>query len=336
MPYYDHRLGLFAILLLFLPFALTFLLIALIGLASACLLLGHIGALLRQILQLVLPIPVLTTYLTALASPYSLLVAIALGGGGVGVWTYFSIQYNDLLAQYKSLGLSLRFPFAKNPFAGIGGWMRKEIVQELQQSPGDNNEDIDIAVDDRTVIHSPSSSSSNQRQPSTSGSTNENLNPQLSSSNPFIRRLSSSPQPLRNTDYHSLSHLHSTTPQPRLRPTANSFEFSPKMEYRSRQQQGQQQKELRPTANVFEFTPKRQVSTPTCVSEWDEVNGRWVWQQQQQERQQEQQEGGFGGGGRFDGCVREAGNGIGKEELNEDDGGAGVMGRRGFKKAHFS
>ncbi|WPB06582.1 uncharacterized protein RHO25_011239 [Cercospora beticola] len=332
MPY-DHRLGLLAISLLALPFALTFLLIALIGLASACLLLGHIGALLSQILQLILPIPVLTTYLTALASPYSLLIATTLAGGLAGIWMYFSVQYEEILARYKSLGLNVRFPpFEKNLFKGIAGWMRKEIVQELQ-SPGNNNKDIDIdiAVDDRTVIHSPSSSSYHT---ATSGATNENTNPQLSSSNPFIRRIS----PLRNTDYDSLSQLHSTTPQPRLRPTANSFEFSPKMEYRSQQQE---HKGLRPTANVFEFTPKRQVSTPACVSEWDEGSGRWVWRQ---ERQEQQEEGGFGGGDRYYGFVRELGNGNGeryngfvRETGNgngefEDDG---VAGRRAFK-AHFS
>ncbi|GIZ47152.1 hypothetical protein CKM354_001025100 [Cercospora kikuchii] len=319
--YYDHRLGLLAISLLALPFALTFLLIALIGLASACLLLGHIGALLSQILQLVLPIPVLTTYLTALASPYSLLIATTLAGGLAGMWMYFSVQYHDLLAQYRHLGLSVRFP--KNPFARIAGYMRKEIVQELQ-SPGNNNEDIDvdIAVDDRTVIHSPSSG--NQNPTTTAQEATENTNPQLSSSNPFIRRIS----PLRNTDYDSFSQLHSTTPRPRLRPTANSFEFSPKMQYRS-QQQGQ--KGLRPTANVSEFTPKRQVSTPTCVSEWDEGSGRWVWQGQ---RRQQEQEGGFGGGERYDGFVREVGNG--DREFDEDGGnGVGIAGRRGFK-AHFS
>ncbi|KAI5365230.1 hypothetical protein Slin14017_G051200 [Septoria linicola] len=220
---YDHRIGIGALALLALPFALTFMLIALIGLASLCLLLGHVGAFLSSVLKIILPIPILTNYLEALSSPYSLLVATFLVSGIAAAWIYLAVRYNDFLFDFK-----IKFPQLATS--------TKKLVAI---------EETENLSDDRTVIHQAAVSPEDK--------------PELSDSNPFIRRV------LRNTDYDSISQMHEPTPQARLRPTASTFEFSP---------QPRSEPRLRPTAKDFQFTPERQ-RLPSGISRAGPRN--WDW-----------------------------------------------------------
>lgn len=151
-------------------------------------------------MQIVLPVPALITYLDALASPFSLLVATILVAGMGAAWIYLAFRFNEKL-----------FKFKMPPFWTLN--KTKEIAVE----------DLHDDSDDRTVIyHSP-----------------PNQKPHLNEDhNPYIRRVSrttnsnhmkeSTPQQrLRPTASRFEYSANSMPRRQILRPNASAFEFYP-------------------------------------------------------------------------------------------------------------
>lgn len=92
---YDHRFGIAAVALLASPLAIIFVLIVLALIATAFILLGHIGTLLASVLNVVLPIPGLSAYFHALSSPKSLFVPCALIGIACAAHFYGGSYFNN-------------------------------------------------------------------------------------------------------------------------------------------------------------------------------------------------------------------------------------------------
>ncbi|KAM3417297.1 hypothetical protein BST61_g5553 [Cercospora zeina] len=282
----PHHIALAALTL---PVALPIFLLILIILTTICLPLGHFGALLSKILHVVLPIPILQRYLDALESPFSLLIAVVIWGGVWGVWkSSLDVRQKEFVVlQWGGLDVQFAVDWAKGFVGkvvgrGEGGGEQQQQQQQQQQrrraegkvkgkkgkirvrgevkdeenerewEQGDDDENLTL-LDDRTVIHSPASSSSpfedDRPPPPTDNDFDFGLinKASLSDSNPFIRRM----LPRRQQQQREQERM----------VTRSEFEFTPQ-KWRQRQASSG-------------FGRRTHTHTHTHISQWNEREGRW-------------------------------------------------------------